>query len=151
MPKVLEDSLGNLEYLMAALTLLGVLYLCYKRSGLHISITKAAAKAASNAVKTNDTYRKAIQDLDATEKAEKIGMPSVPKRNIKNWNMYHRPTYEDYLGAEIAAQTADSPFDDSRLSLITYQIPTIVQEPRMSPDGHIIDSIERFRPHMKRV
>jgi len=47
MPKVLEDSLGNLEYLMAALTLIGVLWLCYKQAGLQLSVSTAAAAGAA--------------------------------------------------------------------------------------------------------
>lgn len=40
MPKVLEDSLGNLEYLLLGLTFLGVLYLVMKQANLSISVSK---------------------------------------------------------------------------------------------------------------
>ncbi len=40
MPKILEDSLGNLEYLLLGLTFLGVLYLVVKQANLNISISK---------------------------------------------------------------------------------------------------------------
>jgi len=40
MPKVLEDSLGNLEYLLLGLTFLGVLYLVVKQAGLAVNVSK---------------------------------------------------------------------------------------------------------------
>lgn len=40
MPKVLEDSLGNLEYLLLGLTFLGVLYLVMKQANLSVSVSK---------------------------------------------------------------------------------------------------------------
>ncbi len=42
MPKVLEDSLGNLEYLLLGLTFLGVLYLVMKQANLNVSVSKDA-------------------------------------------------------------------------------------------------------------
>lgn len=40
MPKILEDSLGNLEYLLLGLTFLGVLYLVMKQANLSVSVSK---------------------------------------------------------------------------------------------------------------
>ena len=40
MPKILEDSLGNLEYLLLGLTFLGVLYLVMKQANLSVSLSK---------------------------------------------------------------------------------------------------------------
>jgi hypothetical protein len=61
MPKVLEDSLGNLEYLMAALTMLGVLWLCYKQAGLQLSVSTAAAAGAAAGASSAQGF----SDLDA--------------------------------------------------------------------------------------
>ena len=40
MPKILEDSLGNLEYLMLGLILVGVLYLVMKQAKLSVNLSK---------------------------------------------------------------------------------------------------------------
>lgn len=40
MPKVLEDSLGNLEYLLLGLTFFGVLYLVLKQAKVNVSVSK---------------------------------------------------------------------------------------------------------------
>jgi len=164
MTKVLESSLSNLEYLMAALTLLGVLYLCYKRSGMKITLSQKSDKSNKLVPKTTgepiyiNTKSMPAPSLPFTalSTSSATSTPRVPRAAPWNW---YRPKAKEGTLCDLAsrtfsnqpAQTADSPFDDSRLSLIDYEIPTIVQEPRMSPDGHIIDNIERFRPHMKRV
>ncbi len=47
MSKVLEDSLGNLEYLLLGLTFLGVLYLVVKQAGIKFNMSQ-------NTVNTRD-------------------------------------------------------------------------------------------------
>lgn len=46
MPKALEDTVGNLEYVLLLLTFLGVLYLVAKDMGINVSRNSSSAPAA---------------------------------------------------------------------------------------------------------
>jgi hypothetical protein len=51
MPKILEDTLGNFEYVFQALTLLGVLYLVMKQANVNLSVSRGDGFAGNHGIR----------------------------------------------------------------------------------------------------
>ncbi len=110
MPKVLEDSLGNLEYLLLGLTFLGVLYLVVKQEGIKFSASRDAKDgfAGNHGIRfhtvsdgtNNGQYDPVMRGIE--------GMGSMSAHEAPAWHQTaHDPSELDMVSFEQAAANVE--------------------------------------------